>query len=119
MSRETDRNDVRGHVTRSYVPCRNVAGERILHIQGFLAVAFLKNAVHGHGVHGYNCSCDFEGSYAQSRCVDEVHWGCKYHGLNPNRLKVMQGAVLKASIMAGMSSEGNSSSHVDFFGEAS
>ena len=33
-----------------------VAGERILHIQGFLAVTFIKNAVHGHSIHCYNCS---------------------------------------------------------------
>ena len=45
-----------------YVTCRNVAGERVLHIQGFLAVAFNKNAVNGHSDHSYNCSCNFEGS---------------------------------------------------------
>ena len=61
----------------SFVTCRNVAGERILHIQGFLAVTFIKNAVHGHKIHCYNCSCNYEGSYAQSRCADKVYKGCK------------------------------------------
>ena len=56
-----------------------VVGERAMRIEEFLAIAFLKNAVHGHNIHCYNCSCNFEGSYTQSRCVDEVYWGCKYN----------------------------------------
>ena len=39
-----------------------VASEHILHIQGFLAVTFIKNTVHGHSIHCYKCSCNFEGS---------------------------------------------------------
>ena len=45
-----------------YMTCRNVAGEHILHIQGFLAVTFIKNAEHGLSIHCYICSCNFEGS---------------------------------------------------------
>ena len=49
-------------VVLSFVTCRNVAGERIQHTPGFLAVTFIKNAVHGRSIHCYICSCNFEGS---------------------------------------------------------
>ena len=67
-----------------------VVGERVMRVEGFLAVTFIKNAVHGHSIHCYKCSCNYEGSYAQSRCVDEVYWGCKYNEWLSNILKVMQ-----------------------------